>query len=276
MTSVMLATLSALVWGVADYSGGRASSRVSALGVTVVSQLLGLPLLVLCLLLIPGVAAGPDLAWGASAGLAGVLGIIALYRSLSTGAMAVAAPTTAVTAALIPMAYGLAIGERPSANALVGVVCAVLAIGLVSLGPGGTGRVNKEVVGLALLSGAFFGVFFILLAKSSDESGMWPLAAARAASISLALVLVFSRGVSLRLPRSVLGWVAAAGVGDIAANALYLVAARDGLISVVAPISSLYPVSTVLCALVLDGERVRPVQLAGLGLAAAALVLTAV
>jgi drug/metabolite transporter (DMT)-like permease len=276
MTSVMLATLSALVWGVADYSGGRASSRVSALGVTVVSQLLGLPLLMLCLLLIPGVAAGPDLAWGASAGLAGVLGIIALYRSLSTGAMAVAAPTTAVTAALIPMAYGLAVGERPSANALVGVVCAVLAIGLVSLGPGGTGRVNKEVVGLALLSGAFFGVFFILLAKSSDESGMWPLAAARAASISLALVLVFSRGVSMRLPRSVLGWVAAAGVGDIAANALYLVAARDGLISVVAPISSLYPVSTVLCALVLDGERVRPVQLAGLGLAAAALVLTAV
>ena len=276
MTSVMLAMLSALVWGVADYSGGRASSRVSALGVTVVSQLMGLPLLVLCLLLVPGVATGPDLAWGASAGLAGVLGIIALYRSLSTGAMAVAAPITAVTAALIPMAYGLAIGERPSVNAMFGVVCAVLAIGLVSLGPGGTGRVNTEVVGLSLLSGAFFGVFFILLAKSSDESGMWPLAAARAASISLALVLVFSRGVSLRLPRSVLGWVAAAGVGDIAANALYLVAARDGLISVVAPISSLYPVSTVLCALVLDGERVRPVQLAGLGLAAAALVLTAV
>ena len=276
MTSVMLATLSALVWGVADYSGGRASSRVSALSVTVVSQLLGLPVLVLCLLLIPGVPLATDLAWGASAGLAGVLGIIALYRSLSTGAMAVAAPTTAVTAAVVPMAYGLASGERPSANALVGVVCAVLAIGLVSLGPGGTGRVNTEVVGLALLSGAFFGVFFILLAKSSDESGMWPLAAARAASISLGLVLVFSRGVSLRLPRPLLGWVATAGVGDIAANALYLIAARDGLISVVAPISSLYPVSTVLCALVLDGERVRPVQLAGLGLAAAALVLTAV
>ena len=276
MTSVMLATLSALVWGVADYSGGRASSRVSALSVTVVSQLLGLPVLVLCLLLIPGVATGTDLAWGASAGLAGVLGIIALYRSLSTGAMAVAAPTTAVTAAVVPMAYGLASGERPSVNALVGVVCAVLAIGLVSLGPGGTGRVNTEVVGLALLSGALFGVFFILLAKSSDESGMWPLAAARAASISLGLVLVFGRGVSLRLPRPLLGWVATAGVGDIAANALYLIAARDGLISVVAPISSLYPVSTVLCALVLDGERVRPVQLAGLGLAAAALVLTAV
>jgi drug/metabolite transporter (DMT)-like permease len=276
MTSVMLATLSALVWGVADYSGGRASSRVSALSVTVVSQLLGLPVLVACLILISGVATPADLAWGASAGLAGVLGLMTLYRSLSTGAMAVAAPITAVTAAVIPMAWGLAMGERPSVNALIGVVCAVLAIGLVSLSPGGTGRVNTEVVGLALLSGALFGVFFILLAKSSDESGMWPLAAARAASISLGLALVFSRGVSLRLPRPLLGWVAAAGIGDIAANALYLVAAREGLISVVAPISSLYPVSTVLCALLLDGERVRPVQLAGLGLAAAALVLTAV
>jgi uncharacterized membrane protein len=70
--------------------------------------------------------------------------------------------------------------------------------------------------------------------------------------------------------------VVGAGVGDIAANALYLLATREGLLSVVAPIASLYPVSTVLCAIVLDREHVRPVQLAGLGLAATALVLTAV
>jgi uncharacterized membrane protein len=80
----------------------------------------------------------------------------------------------------------------------------------------------------------------------------------------------------LRLPRRFLGWVALAGCGDIAANALYLLAARGGLLSVVAPISALYPVSTVLLAITLDRERVRPGQLVGLGLAATALVLTAV
>jgi drug/metabolite transporter (DMT)-like permease len=276
VTGVVLAALSALVWGTADYCGGRASTRASALGVTVLSQLLALPVLGACLLLVPGIATGGDLAWGAAAGLAGVLGIMALYRSLSTGAMAVAAPTTAVTGAMVPLLYGLVRGERPTVMALVGVICAVLAIALVSLGPRAGGPVTAEVIGLALVAGALFGLFFILMAHSGDGSGMWPLAAARVASISLGLVLVFARGVSLRLPRAVLPWVAAAGIGDIAANALYLLAARDGLLSVVAPIAALYPVSTVLCALLLDRERVRPIQLAGLGLAATALVLTAV
>jgi drug/metabolite transporter (DMT)-like permease len=78
------------------------------------------------------------------------------------------------------------------------------------------------------------------------------------------------------MDRPLVRWVAAAGAGDVAANALFLFAAREGLLSVVAPIAALYPVSTVLLALFVDKERVRPVQVAGLGLAAAALVLTAV
>ena len=76
--------------------------------------------------------------------------------------------------------------------------------------------------------------------------------------------------------RPVSRWVVVAGVGDIAANWLYLLALADGLLSVVAPIAALYPVSTVLLALTIDKERVRPMQIAGLGLAAAALVLTAI
>jgi drug/metabolite transporter (DMT)-like permease len=105
---------------------------------------------------------------------------------------------------------------------------------------------------------------------------MWPLAAVRLTSISLGLLVVASRGRSLRLPRPILGWVVVAGVGDIAANALFLLSTREGLLAVVAPIAALYPVSTVLLALAIDKERVRPVQIAGLGLAATALVLTAV
>jgi drug/metabolite transporter (DMT)-like permease len=80
---------------------------------------------------------------------------------------------------------------------------------------------------------------------------------------------------TLRTPSRLTGWLIGAGVGDIGANALYLLAARDGLLSVVAPIAALYPVSTVLLALAVDQERVRPIQVAGLGLAASALVLTA-
>jgi drug/metabolite transporter (DMT)-like permease len=105
---------------------------------------------------------------------------------------------------------------------------------------------------------------------------MWPLVGVRACSILLGLLVMARRGVPLRVPRAVLPWVIAAGAGDIAANALYLVAVQRGVMSVIAPIAALYPVSTVLLALAVDKERIRVVQWAGLAFAASALVLTAV
>jgi drug/metabolite transporter (DMT)-like permease len=135
--------------------------------------------------------------------------------------------------------------------------------------------VTPRVIGLALLSGACFGVFFILLRQAGDGAGMWPLAAARFAGLPLGLLLLRPAGGSLRLPKGSIGLAVVAGVLDITANATYLVAAYQGDLSVIAPIASLYPASTVLLALAIDGERLRVIQMAGLGVAAAALVLAA-
>jgi drug/metabolite transporter (DMT)-like permease len=279
VVSIVLAAVSALIWGSADYCGGRASQRANALTVTVVSQLLGLPVLVIGLVVVPGTLRAADVAWGVGAGAAGLFGIVLLYRSLSTGAMAIAAPTTAVMGALLPVLVGLLTEDVPSPVALIGVGCAIVAIALVSIGHGASGRVTPRVIGLALAAGTMFGLFFVLLAQTDPASGMWPLIPVRATSLGLGLVLLVvarRRGTSIRLPRRLLGWVTLAGAGDLGANAIYLVAAQHGLLSIVAPIAALYPVSTVLLALAVDRERVRPLQVAGLGLAAAALVLTAV
>ena len=278
----MLAFASAVVWGSADYCGGRASVRGGPLGVTVVSQLFGLPVLAVCVLFLPGAIHLTDLAWGSGAGAAGVLGIIALYQGLATGAMSVVAPVTAVTGALVPLGVGLATGDRPTTVALAGAGCAIVAIALVSIGAKEPSELARRpqggprIIGLALAAGTLFGIFFSLLAQTHSDAGMWPLVGARVVSVSIGLALVAGRGASLRLPGPILGWVVGAGAGDIAANAFYLLAARDGMLSVVAPIAALYPVSTVLLAVVLDRERVRLGQLLGLGLAATALVLTAV
>jgi drug/metabolite transporter (DMT)-like permease len=277
MLAISLAAVSAFVWGTADFSGGKAARRGGALAVTVVSQILGLPLVLCFVLVLPGRLHAGDLGWGACAGAAGLAGIVLLYRGLASGAMAVVAPIAAVTSALVPMTVGLVQDTMPPTPALAGATCAVVAIGLVSIGPTGPGRrASGPILGLALGAGVMFGLFFALLARTHDDSGMWPLAAVRLTSISLGLLVVASRGRSLRLPRPILGWVVVAGVGDIAANALFLLSTREGLLAVVAPIAALYPVSTVLLALAIDKERVRPVQIAGLGLAATALVLTAV
>jgi uncharacterized membrane protein len=278
--SIVLAGLTAVVWGAADYSGGRATRGGPALSVTVAAQILGLPVVLLSLILVPGTAHATDLAWGAAAGLAGAAGTVLLYQGLSTGAMAIVAPVTAVTAALVPMVVGLITDVSPGWTAGLGALCAVAAIGMVSLSPqNAAAGVARRAVTLALAAGAMFGLFLTLLAQASRESGMWAVAAGRTASIGLGLVIVavlVRRGGAIRLPRSILPWLIGAGAGDVAANALYLLAARDGLLSVVGPIASLYPVSTVLLALFVDHERVRPVQVVGLGLAAAALVLAAV
>jgi drug/metabolite transporter (DMT)-like permease len=276
--AVSLAAASALIWGAADFCGGKASRRSPALAVTVLSQILGLPILVASLALVPGELAGLDIAWGTVAGMAGLVGIALLYRGLAGGAMAVVAPITAVTAAVVPLLVGLMLDRAPDAAALAGAALAVVSIGLISLGPrssGGPRRVSSRMVGLALAAGAMFGVFFSLLAQTHEGSGMWPLAGARAASIGLGLILVARSRLSLRLPRGGAVWAALAGAGDTGANALYLLATREGLLAVVAPIAALYPVSTVLLAFAVDQERVRPIQLAGLGLAATALVLAA-
>jgi drug/metabolite transporter (DMT)-like permease len=276
---VVLAAFSALIWGAGDFCGGKATQRARALPVTVVAQLAGLPVVVLGLVLISATSPRPsDVGWGALAGVAGFAGLVLLYRGLAAGAMAIFAPVTAVTAAVVPLGAGLVLDESPGTLALIGVCCAIIAIGLMSVQVAASRRqavVTPRLILLALAAGTMFGVFFILLGRAGDNAGMWPVLGVRVGSITLGLLLVARQRVSLRLDRPVLRWTVTAGVFDITANALYLLAAQRGLLSVVAPVAALYPASTVLLALLVDRERLRPVQVAGLGLAVTALVLVA-
>ncbi|MBQ1046836.1 MULTISPECIES: EamA family transporter [unclassified Micromonospora] len=277
MLPIVLAAVSALAFGTADFSGGKASRWADPIAVTVVSQILSIPLLVGLVLVVPGTPSALDLGWGLLAGVAGAGGVMLLYRALATGVMAVVAPVTAITAAIVPIVAGLVLAHSPGAVALGGAGLAVVAIALVSLGERGAARrVSGRVLAMALAAGLLFGVFFALLGQADESAGMWPVLAVRVSSVAFGLALAARTGTRLRLGRRVLGWAAAAGLLDSAANALFLAAAGRGHLSVVAAIASLYPASTVLLALAVDRERLRPVQLAGLGFAAAALVLSSV
>ncbi len=276
MLAVLLAATSAFVWGTADYTGGRASRRADSLFVTVVAELSAVPLLVVALLVYPVPSpSAADLCWGSLAGLAGFVGLVLFYRALATAVMSVVAPVAAVTSALLPFAVGLVLDGEPGFGPLLGAVLAVLATGLVSMGHRGTGRATGRIVTLSLVSGVLFGLFFIFLQRASPEAGAWPLLSMRLTAVVVGVPMVLWRRPGVRPQRGVLRWAVLCGVLDVTANALYQVAVHLGQLSVVAPVSALYPVSTVLLALAVDRERVHPIQLAGLGLAAAALVLTA-
>jgi drug/metabolite transporter (DMT)-like permease len=276
---ILLAALSAIVWGTGDYCGGRAARGASALPVTVLSQLAGLPVLAVSVVLVGGAPTARALGWGAVGGAAGFLGLVLLYKGLSEGSMMIFAPVSAVTSAIVPMGVGLVLGDRPGLLPLVGACVAIVAIGLVSASGAtaaeGTARIGLRPIGLALASGALFGIFYSLIGKAGAGAGMWPLVGVRVASVSIGLLVLARTGTSLRLPRRAARWSLVAGPFDLLANVLYLVAAGRGLLSLVAPVGSMYPVSTALLAFLIDRERVRPAQLAGLGLAATALVLVA-
>ena len=280
MLNVALAVLSGLIWGVGDFAGGKATQRAAALPVVLVSKLVSLPLLAIFLvaMYVPVTAIG--LAWGALAGVAGLVGLVLFYRALSAGAMTVVAPVTGVTSAAIPVVAGLIWGERPSGARLLGVGCALLAIALVSIAPHPPGRrqvVNWRLIAVALGSGVGFGLFFVLLAVAGNaaggSAGMWPIAGSQLSALIIGGLLVLMARPGPWPRRAALRFTLLAGPCDMTANALFLLATRGGDLSIVAPLAALYPVTTVILALLVDHERLRGIQVAGLAFAVAALVL---
>jgi drug/metabolite transporter (DMT)-like permease len=275
--NVALAVLSSLIWGVGDYAGGKATQHAAALAVVWLSKLVSLPLLAVYLVATYVPITPIGLAWGGLAGVAGVVGLVLFYRALSAGAMTVVAPITGVTSAAIPVVVGLLSGERPSASRLLGVGCALLA--MVSLAPQPARQrqvASSRLVIAALGAGAGFALFFILIALAGEVSGsagLWPIVGSQFSALIICGLLLLMMRPGPWPRKAALRFTMVAGPCDMTANALFLVASRSGELSVVAPLAALYPVTTVILALMIDHERLRSVQVVGLAFAVAALVL---
>ncbi|HEX4641803.1 MAG TPA: DMT family transporter, partial [Chthoniobacterales bacterium] len=214
------------------------------------------------------------------AGFSGGIGVAFLYRALAVGMMAVVAPTTAVIAAMIPVFFAFAIGERLRPLTFLGVALALVAIFLVSrpvsaqtVNPDSTRRGFPPGFGLALLSGISVGIFFLSLARTSMTAGMWPLVAARISSISLFVAIAFIAKRTLLMSRTAAATATFGGALDMAANAVYMIAARIGPLSIVVTLASLYPAATVILARWVLREHLSRTQIAGLVCALAAVML---
>jgi drug/metabolite transporter (DMT)-like permease len=277
----LLALASALLYGAADFTGGLATRRAATIPVVISSQFSGMVLLALLLPILPGSSPSrTDLLWGVAAGLTGGGGVALLYRGLAIGRMAVVAPTTAVCAVVIPVVAAMLLGERPGGLAVLGIALGIGSIVLVSQqteatsGPVRSGASGLPPgVGIALVSGVLIGFFFLSLARTAPSAGMWPILSARITSVTLFAAAALVRGIPLAPARPALWLALAGGTVDMLANAAYLLAAREGQLSLVVTLSSLYPASTVLLARVLLGERLNARQLGGVGCALAAIVL---
>lgn len=274
--AVVLALSSAVVYGASDFLGGLASRRASVFGVVALSQFTGLVAVFALLPWLGGRATLADLAWAGAAGLLGSTGLVVFFRALSRGVMSVIAPVTALTAAAVPVLAGLLGGNRIGPVAGAGIALALVAVVLVSA-EGGLAQLRTAraaSLGAPLVAGAAFGSFFVLLDHTSTGAGITPLVAARLASVVLVVTVGLIRGRSVRVSRPALPFVLASGLGDMTANALFLLATQQpGQLAITGVLASLYPVSTVVLAQALLRERLVTAQVAGLGAAVAAVVL---
>lgn len=283
MTTVLLALAAALAYGSSDFIGGLVSRRGSAWSVAVVVQLSSAVVATVAALVLGGAPSAADLAWAVLGGVGSGVGVGFLFRGLGSGRMAVVAPVSAVGAALLPVAVGILLTGWPPLAVVLAVATGIPGIWLVSRvadvsSPGDASRAGTRGSGLTdgLLAGVGFGVLFAALDQVSDGAGLWATATTQAAStVTAAALAVATRSVWWPLPRTI--W-AAAWAGPLSTVALlcFLLATQQGSLTVAALLSSLYPATTIVLAVVVLRERIHRAQLVGLLLCGVTVGLVAV
>ena len=267
--ALVLALGSSVVWGTADFAGGSLSRRLPVLGVTLVSQGAGFVALLVAVA-VRGEVGSRSFLIGLAAGVGGGLGLAAFYRALALGTMSVVSPIAAC-GALVPFVVSLATGERPSPIALAGAVAALAGAVLASLEErraAAASPARARAIVLAVVAAIALGLFVYFLGLGSRQGDpLSTLVGARVGSLALLVGLAAVLQAPVSIPRSSIAAVAAVGLADVSANALFAVASTHGLLALVSVLGSLYPVVTVLLAHVLLGERLTRAQRAGVALA---------
>lgn len=270
----LLALASSVVWGTSDFVAGVKAKQRPAAAVVGWSQAFGLIAMTVAVLVrSPHFAGGSWPAWAVVAGVSGSGALVCFYAALSTGRMGVVAPIASL-GVVVPVLLGVIEGEHPSSLAWAGIAVAIVGV-LLASGPELNGAVSRRPVVLAIAAGAGFGLGLYSIHAGSEDSVIDTLWLMRLTSVSLfgvaALVLRRTGGV-VRRDIPVLVFV---GLADLVANALFGMASARGFVSIASVLGSLYPVVTAILAYAVLHERLRRIQLAGVALTMAGVVLIA-
>jgi drug/metabolite transporter (DMT)-like permease len=301
--AAVLALAAALGYGVSDFAAGLASRKIDVLAVTFLATVCSLVVSALALPWMaghtPSVAA---LAWGAGGGLGGMAGALCLYAGFRQAAFSVIGPLSAVSTAGLSVVAGVALGERPSALSLTGIVVALPAIVLVSLAttpasastPASAKSADAKLadagldppahsarhgtlagVSLGLAAGVGFALLFVGLNRAGSAAGVWPVIAGQVMEVIVLTGVVVGTGRAQGRLRGGGALSVLTGVSGGAATILYFVATHKGFLAIAAVLTSLYPAVTIGLARMFASERLSAARLAGLVLAGMSVTLIA-
>ena len=268
----LLAILSSILWGGADFFGGKLSKRYQAIAVTAVSQAFGL-LIGITIILVSSSWIKPNLSWdgyflsGVCAGLLGFLGLIAFYTGLATGRMGVVAPISALSV-LIPLTIAFINGEKPSSTQLLGMSIALTGAVFAS-GPELKGGLAVKPIVLAVIAAFGFGTAIAFIARGSASSAIMTMTTMRFSTFIVALFLFARFRTTGGFKKKDIPLLVGIGAADFIANLLLGVATTKGLVSLAVVLGSLYPIVTALLAFKILHERLHKIQYVGIGFAIA-------
>jgi drug/metabolite transporter (DMT)-like permease len=272
VTALTLALGASLAWGVADFVGPWQARALGTMRVLFWAQLGGLA----AIGLVVALRAHPPDDWAVllavPAAISGMLGLYAYYQGMATGTMSVVAPIAGASA-IVPVAFGIATGDRPSALQLGGIGCALVGVVLASIEHHEGGRRMAAGVGLAVLAAIGFGFYFPPMHAAGEADPWWSSLVFRATATVLVVAVVLLRRPAVRTGGWKLWIVLGVGIGDTLGNLLFAAASGHGLVSLTSVLASLYPIVTIVLAAAILHERVARSQqlgivltLAGVGL----------
>ena len=277
MLSILYGIASALSWGAGDFSGGLASRKMGAYRAVLWGDLLGL-LIILPIALVAGESIPSTFVFinASIGGILGSVGLLVLYYSLSIGRMSIAAPVSALFAAVLPVIVGLFTQGAPTLNQFIGFGFALAAVWLISQGDTTEKFQFKHLSDLRLpiLAGIGFGCYFIFVHNASKESAsvIWTMVASRFAGTVMLLTVVFVRRDSFSVPRDAWIVVCLNAILDLGGNLFFILASQAGRLDVSAVLSSLFPGSTVVLASIFLKEHISAKQWLGIFAALIAIV----
>jgi drug/metabolite transporter (DMT)-like permease len=275
LTPLLLALGASLAWGVADFVGPLISRTLGTLRVLFWAQIGGVAAIAIAVAIRGEGPGGWKVLFAIAAAVGGTAGLYAYYRGMQLGAMSVIAPIAGASA-VIPVIFGIATGESPTAGQIAGIVCALVGVALASIEHHEGSRRVAAGAGLALLAAAGFGFYFPWMHEAGKVDFWWASLIFRTSALLLVVAAVSARKPDLRLRRRDLAIVVAVGIGDTLGNALFAASSSHGLVSLTSVLASLYPIVTVLLAAVVLHEQIARTQKAGIILTLAGVVLISV
>ena len=273
LSLVFFSLLAAFTWGAADFGGGVATKRASVYSVVILMQGIGLLFLpLLAIFFSEELVLGNGLIWGLVAGVAGSLGLIALYTALSQGKMGVVAPISAIVTVALPVVYSSFNEGLPDHYKIIGFVVAMLSMWLIGATDQSNEAQKRDVI-LAFIAGFGFGMFFISVDMFSETAVYWPLSVAKLSAVVVILAFALFKKKAEIPSMDVMPVIIIAGIFDAGGNLFFALASQAGRLDIATVLASLYPGSTVLLAWLFLKEKLSKNQWLGVAFALMSIVL---